>query len=52
MVNITNIGAVGFQGLLIMVCVAISTMFIQGIAAGGDPPAYYNEGLISKKGEN
>ena len=29
--------AVGFQGLLILVCVAIYAVLIQGIATGGDP---------------
>ena len=29
--------AVGFQGMLILVCVAIYAVLIQGIAAGGDP---------------
>lgn len=29
--------AVGFQGLLIMVCVAIYAVLVQGIAVGGDP---------------
>ena len=29
--------AVGFQGLLIMVCVAIYAVLVQSIAAGGDP---------------
>ena len=29
--------AVGFQGLLILVCVAIYAVLIQGIAIGGDP---------------
>ncbi len=29
--------AVGFQGMLILVCVAIYAMLIQGIATGGDP---------------
>ena len=29
--------AVGFQGLLIMVCVAIYAVLIQSIATGGDP---------------
>ena len=28
---------VGFQGLLILVCVAIYAVLIQGIATGGDP---------------
>ena len=29
--------AVGFQGLLILVCVAIYAVLIQGIATSGDP---------------
>lgn len=29
--------AVGFQGMLILVCVAIYAVLIQGIATGGDP---------------
>lgn len=29
--------AVGFQGLLILVCVGIYAVLIQGIATGGDP---------------
>ena len=29
--------AVGFQGVLILVCVAIYAVLVQGIAAGGDP---------------
>ena len=29
--------AVGFQGLLILVCIAIYAVLIQGIATGGDP---------------
>ena len=29
--------AVGFQGLLILVCVAIYAVLVQGIATGGDP---------------
>ena len=29
--------AVGFQGLLIMVCVAIYAVLVQSIATGGDP---------------
>ena len=29
--------AVGFQGLLILVCVAIYAVLVQGIAASGDP---------------
>ena len=29
--------AVGFQGLLILVCVAIYAVLLQGIATGGDP---------------
>ena len=28
--------AVGFQGMLIMVCMAIYAVLVQGIAAGGD----------------
>ena len=29
--------AVGFQGMLILVCVAIYAVLVQGIATGGDP---------------
>ncbi len=29
--------AIGFQGFLIMVCIAIYTVLVQGIATGGDP---------------
>ena len=29
--------AVGFQGMLILVCVGIYAVLVQGIAAGGDP---------------
>ena len=29
--------AVGFQGMLILVCVGIYAVLIQGIASGGDP---------------
>ena len=29
--------ALGFQGMLILVCVAIYAVLIQGIATGGDP---------------
>ena len=29
--------AVGFQGVLILICVAIYAVLVQGIAAGGDP---------------
>ena len=29
--------AVGFQGLLILVCVGIYAVLVQGIAVGGDP---------------
>ena len=34
---IKSLFAVGFQGLLILVCVAIYAVLIQGIATGGDP---------------
>ena len=34
---IRSLFAVGFQGLLILVCVAIYAVLIQGIATGGDP---------------
>lgn len=34
---IKSLFAVGFQGLLILVCVAIYALLIQGIAASGDP---------------
>ena len=33
--------AVGFQGLLILVCVAIYAKLVQGIAIGGDPSGRY-----------
>lgn len=35
--------AVGFQGMLILVCVAIYAVLIQGIATGGDPIERYGE---------
>ena len=34
---IKSLFAVGFQGLLILVCVAIYAVLIQGIATSGDP---------------
>ena len=34
---IKSLFAVGFQGLLILVCVAIYAVLVQGIATGGDP---------------
>ena len=35
--GLRSLFAVGFQGLLILVCVAIYAVLIQGIATGGDP---------------
>lgn len=35
--------AIGFQGLLILLCVGIYAVLIQGIATGGDPIAQYGE---------
>ena len=34
---IKSLFAVGFQGLLILVCVAIYAVLVQGIATSGDP---------------
>ena len=34
---IKSLFAVGFQGLLILICVAIYAVLIQGIATSGDP---------------
>ena len=35
--GLRSLFAVGFQGMLILVCVAIYAVLIQGIATGGDP---------------